>query len=87
MTDCDFQFHVDSAIVATAPERSPGLVPLQVYLNYGSHDNTHLLVFYGFVIAANPNDSIAVSLKVGHEPVHHHRQSMACQAPCHDAHA
>ena len=36
----------------------------QVHLHYGSYDNAHLLVFYGFVLPNNPNDSVTISIKV-----------------------
>jgi hypothetical protein len=42
------------------------LMPMrwQVHLHYGSYDNAHLLVFYGFVLPNNPNDSVSISIKV-----------------------
>ena len=37
---------------------------VQVHLHYGSYDSAHLLVFYGFVLPDNPNDSVSISIKV-----------------------
>ena len=37
---------------------------VQVHLHYGSYDNAHLLVFYGFVLPDNPDDSVSISIKV-----------------------
>ncbi|KAG8189040.1 hypothetical protein JTE90_025478 [Oedothorax gibbosus] len=34
----------------------------QVFINYGSHDNTSLLIEYGFVVSNNCNDSISFSI-------------------------
>ena len=37
---------------------------VQVHLHYGPYDNGHLLIYYGFVLPDNPNDSISISVKV-----------------------
>ncbi|XP_060083947.1 SET domain-containing protein 4-like [Ylistrum balloti] len=47
----------------------------QVFISYGNHDNTHLLVEYGFVLHNNPNDVVEfsfdslldIALKMEHE--------------------
>merc|ERR1712130_383776 len=35
----------------------------QVFIHYGAHSNTSLLVEYGFVIPANPDDGIPLTLE------------------------
>ncbi|XP_069126122.1 SET domain-containing protein 4-like [Argopecten irradians] len=35
----------------------------EVFISYGNHDNTHLLVEYGFVLPNNPNDVIEFSFE------------------------
>jgi len=39
----------------------------QVMLNYGSLDNTQLLLYYGFAIEANPYDSVSLELEPSDE--------------------
>ncbi|XP_062570926.1 SET domain-containing protein 4-like [Saccostrea cucullata] len=36
----------------------------QVFISYGSHDNGHLLVEYGFTLPDNPNDALTVDYDV-----------------------
>lgn len=36
----------------------------QCFLSYGAKSNTHLLLFYGFVIADNANDDVPVTLEI-----------------------
>ena len=35
---------------------------MQVFIHYGAHSNTSLLVEYGFVIPGNPDDGIPLTL-------------------------
>ena len=36
---------------------------MQVFIHYGAHSNTSLLVEYGFIIPANPDDGIPLTLE------------------------
>ena len=36
---------------------------MQVFIHYGAHSNISLLVEYGFIIPANPDDGICLTLE------------------------